>query len=240
MTEKLPKIDPFKPVQPRIPGVSDAPAAAKQPPALAQPDRVAAPESHSTPEPLPAKWIVAAITAAVVLVAAAALWNRKPTDQSEQEGTVPASLPGSALHAARAGPPLPAGPGPIATTEELAKPWSARKFLFRNSLTGEMAPAVVVRLPGGTYWALSLQEPFGTCELEYVTDLKKLHDEYGYAADHPMVADPCNRSVFDLLRYGSGPVGLVRGEVEQGPAIRPPMAIEVREEGQKIVAVRME
>jgi hypothetical protein len=56
-----------------------------------------------------------------------------------------------------------------------------------------------------------------------------------------MVVNSCSHTVYDLLRYG-GPSdgGLVRGEVVQGTAIRPPMAIEVRVAGKQLVAVRME
>jgi hypothetical protein len=55
-----------------------------------------------------------------------------------------------------------------------------------------------------------------------------------------MIGDPCNRAVFDLLKYGTGPAGVVRGEIVQGPALRPPVAIQIRTEGSEIVAVRME
>ena len=100
---------------------------------------------------------------------------------------------------------------------------------------------MVVRLPGGEYWGFSLREPFGNCDLEYVTDMAALQTNYNFSADHPMVGDPCNHSVFDLMRYGTTPSGtLVRGEIEQGGAIRPPIAIEIRKDGNEIRAVRME
>ena len=99
---------------------------------------------------------------------------------------------------------------------------------------------MVVHLPEGGYWAFSLEEPYGRCELEFVTDVAKLRKEYGYPASHPMVGDPCTHTVYDLLRYGSAPAGLVRGEVVRGTAIRPPLAIEVRVEGHRVVAARTE
>ena len=99
---------------------------------------------------------------------------------------------------------------------------------------------MVVRLPGGALWAFSMREPYGTCDLEYVTDLRRLQQEYDFTASHPMVTDPCNKSVFDLTKYGNAPSGLVRGEVVQGPAFRPPLAIEVRSEKNQIIAVRTE
>ena len=166
-------------------------------------------------------------------------------------GTSPKASEPEAEPAAAASPaspqsPKPAeklatGPGPVATVGELAQPWAGRRFLFKDPVTSEPVPAMVVRLPDDSYWGFSLREPFGTCELEYVSDLQKLRSDYDYRADHPMIGNPCNHSVYDLLRYGSSSNGgLVRGEVVQGAGIRPPMAIEVRVDGKEIIAVRME
>ncbi len=137
---------------------------------------------------------------------------------------------------------LMVGPGPVATTAELAKPWSEREFLFRGPFSAEPAPAMVVRLPGGDLWGFFLREPFGECELKYVTDLQELADDYGYHAAHPMVVDPCTHAVYDLMRYGGGAPdgGLVRGDIVQGAGVRPPLAIEVRTDGKDIIAVRSE
>ena len=142
------------------------------------------------------------------------------------------------------GPPLdariPVGPGLIATTNELTKPWSAKRFYFRDPVSRKPVPAMVVHLPGGTFWGFSLREPYGECEMEFVPDAKKLQRNYNFSATYPMVGDPCNKTVFDLTRYGNAPSGLVRGEIEQGPAWRPPMAIEIRVQDNQIIAVRME
>lgn len=135
---------------------------------------------------------------------------------------------------------LPVGPGAIATKSQLARVWSARRFYFRDPMTLQTVSAMIVHLPDGAFWGFSLREPFGNCEMEYVTDLSKLEAKYGFSADHPMVGDPCNGTVFDLARYGSGPNGLVRGEIEKGPGLRPPVAIEIQERGDEILAVRME
>jgi hypothetical protein len=99
---------------------------------------------------------------------------------------------------------------------------------------------MVVRLPGGVFWAISMREPFGTCELEYVTNVQKLEADYQLAADHPMVADPCSHAVYDLTRYSPGPNGVVRGATAKGESIRPPIAIEVRVRGKEVVATRIE
>jgi hypothetical protein len=85
-----------------------------------------------------------------------------------------------------------------------------------------------------------LREPFGKCELEYVTNLEMLRRNYQFSADHPMLVSPCDQTVYDLLRYGGSSAGLVRGDIVQGTAIRPPMAIEIRQHGNEVVAVRME
>jgi hypothetical protein len=133
-------------------------------------------------------------------------------------------------------------PGPVATTEEMAKTWSSKRFMFRDPVTNQPLPAIVVRLPRGEYWGFSLREPFGNCDLEYVTDLETLGTKYRFHADHPMVIDPCNQTVYDLLKYGPGisTDSLVRGEIVQGSGIRPPIAIEIRTQGNQVLAARME
>jgi hypothetical protein len=137
-------------------------------------------------------------------------------------------------------PSMPLGPGPIATITELDKTWSSKRFLFRAPQTADDVPAMVVRLPGGVFWAISMREPFGTCDLEYVTNVQKLAADYQLTVDHPMVADPCNHAVYDLTRYSPGPNGVVRGATAKGESIRPPIAIEVRVRGKEIVATRIE
>lgn len=134
---------------------------------------------------------------------------------------------------------LPVAPGPIATTDELTQPWSAKKFLFRNA-KGKSFTAMLVKLPDNSYWAFFLREPYGSCELEYVTDLDKLSSEFGFSATHPMAVDPCSHTVFDLSQYGSGPSGEVRGEIVAGTGVRPPLAIEVEVHGTNIFATRAE
>ena len=99
---------------------------------------------------------------------------------------------------------------------------------------------MVVHLPRGGYWGFSLIEPYGTCRLEYVTDLQKLATVYGYRADHPLIADPCNKSLFDLLRYG-GPIDAsVRGDIVSGTSVRPPIAVEIQQRGNAILATEIE
>jgi len=141
-----------------------------------------------------------------------------------------------------------AAPG-IADTEEMAKPWSSKEFFIRNTITDENTPALLVRLATGSasqangYWAFSLNAPFGNCRLEYVTDLAKLKNDYGFAAaKHPMVGNPCNHTVFDPLKmtYLPGTSALVRGAIAQGSDLRPPLGIEIQVRGKEILAIRTE
>jgi hypothetical protein len=158
------------------------------------------------------------------------------------EVPAPAADPNAALpHATETEPG-------VASVEEMAEPWAAKDFVYRNRLSGENVPAVLVRLPSGSasqaanYWAFSLNAPFGNCKLEYVSDIERLRNEYGYrAAKHPMVGNPCSRAVFDPLKMMNIPGGVwVRGAIVQGSDLRPPLGIEVEIHGKHILAARME
>jgi|SRR5215469_5988808 len=233
------KLDPFKPNQPAIPGVASAP----QNPVSAANVAAAPAAASTTPKDALAKglptWIVMALVGVLFVIILGLWWSRRnPAEQAEAASTADTSAAGAG--ASNPAENLPKGPGEIASVDELAKPWACKRFQFKNSLTNETVPALAVHLPNGIYWGVSLREPFGTCEMEYVTDMSKLASQYNFRADHPMVVDPCNRAVFDLMKYGQGPNGLVRGEVVAGAAVRPPVAIELKAEGAKVVAVRME
>ncbi len=136
----------------------------------------------------------------------------------------------------------------VATVQEMAKPWSSKEFFIRNGLTGENTPGMLIRLPTGSalqasgYWAFSVNAPYGDCKLEYITDLAKLKSDYGFsAAKHPMVGNPCSRTLFDPLRMTTLPGDFfVRGAIVQGSDLRPPMGIEIRVRGKDILAIRTE
>jgi hypothetical protein len=238
------KFDPFKPEQPSIPGVPEAaengqsttPAA----PGISSPHRPAArslePQSQFV-------WLALAVVGALITTGGLFYWARSSASKPQPRAAVEASAPPVAGAKPASAEKLLIGPGPIATTAELSKPWSAKRFLFRDPLGGPNADlAIVVRLPGGQYWGLFLREPFGDCELDYITDVKKIESDYGYQADHPMVVNPCSHTVYDLMRYGSGALngGVVRGDIVQGAGIRPPMAIQIRTSGKEVIAVRSE
>jgi hypothetical protein len=245
-------LDPFKPAQPHIPGVSTPDEKAKeaeQAEHAQQATRTVVPPSgapEGSPQNLKLVWMGLGAAGALGIILLLFGHTHRAGTAKNSAVAAPAESPATAdASPASAGVPardvnLPTGPGKVATVTQLAKAWSASEFYFRDPLTLKQAPAMVVRLPGGELWGFSLHEPFGTCELEYVTDLGKLKRDYDFTGTHPMVGDPCNKSVFDLMRYGNAPAGLVRGEVVKGSAFRPPLAIEVRKQGDDIVAVRTE
>jgi hypothetical protein len=230
--------NPFRPADPSIPGVS-AKVKVKDP--AGPEEKWNAPSVRVPSSKMPPLWVILSATS-VALVCLIAVWWMRGTSAHEKNAAtdVTVATPVAASEPAKAPETLPVGPGEIATTSELAKEWSAKKFIFRDPLTSREAPAMVVHLPGGIYWGFSLVEPYGTCEMEFVTDMQRLQKEYGYRGRHPMVADPCTRAVFDLTRYGAGPAGLVRGEIAQGAAVRPPMAIEIQVRGKQVLAKKIE
>jgi len=134
----------------------------------------------------------------------------------------------------------------VATLSELAEPWSSKPFFFRSLTAAKYVPALIIRLPGPaaqnkSYWAFSLEAPFNRCQLEYVDDLAKLSAEYAFAANHPMVVNPCSHAVFDPLQLKELPGNImVRGAVARGYDPRPPYGIEVRISGNQVQALAME
>lgn len=238
------KFDPFKPQQPQIPGVP-----AKTQPVQSSSNRAVTDLASGTAAQQAAaispgdswpNWLrIGAAAAVVIVILGVAWWVRV---SSAKPAAQPANVP---IHDAESAPveptkSLPVGPGEIATDSQLQQPWSSQRFLFQSPVTGEVLPALAVRLPGGALWGISLRETFGRCELEYVTNLDTLRSKYRLRATHPMVADPCTGTVYDLSQYANGPNGLVRGQVVRGMADRPPLAVEIEQRGSSIVAVRME
>jgi hypothetical protein len=222
--------DRFHPEMPQIPGVTGAP-----PPSPAKSN--AANNHRLTP-------ILGAAAVAVAIVIAIVWWIKSAPRKAADSAGAEAAMADSPVPQP---PPLPAvspahaGPEVAATVGELSKPWSAKKFIFVKPLTHENVDAMVIRLPGGALWAFALQEPYGRCELEFVTDTGQLAAKYGYRASHPMVVNPCISTVYDPLKVG--PLGnstWARGEVVQGSGLRPPLSIDVVVSGRSIIADRME
>ncbi len=226
-----PPSDHFKADMPQIPGVSTT---------------VSRPATAGDPS------IKLGVELLAVLLAAflGARWALRPShaepkaaDQQPQiEVPSPAPDPSTLLPHA-----TDSAPG-IAAVGEIAKPWSSKEFFIRNGLSGENIPGMLVRLPTGSasqasgYWAFSMNSPYGNCRLEYVTDLAKLKSDYGFpAAQHPMVGNPCSRTLFDPLKMASLPGNFfVRGGIVQGSDLRPPLGVEIRVRGKDILAIRAE
>jgi hypothetical protein len=221
----------FKSEMPQIPGVSGS-------------------GQRGSPSNSPATRLVVGLVAMLLVVFLGARWalrpkhgNPRPAEQQPQiEVPSPAPDPSTLLpHATEANPG-------IADVTEMAKPWSSKQFYIRNRLSGENIPALLVRLPGGSasqangYWAFSLNSPYGNCQLEYLTDLDKLKNDYGFqGAKHPMVGNPCSHTVFDPLKMTNLPGNVwVRGAIVQGSDLRPPLGIELKIQGKDILAVRTE
>lgn len=225
-----PSSDRFKTEMPQIPGVSG-------------------PGSRPSGAANPAVKLVIGLLALLLIVFLGARWALRPKhveprveQQPQIEVPSPAPDPSTLLPHA-----TDAHPG-IADVAEMAKPWSSKQFFIRNGLTGENIPAMLIRLPTGSgsqssgYWAFSLSAPYGNCQLEYITDLDKLKSEYGFRAPrHPMVGNPCSRTVFDPLKMSNLPGNVwVRGGIAQGSDLRPPLGIELEVKGKDILAVRSE
>jgi hypothetical protein len=135
----------------------------------------------------------------------------------------------------------------VGGVQELAEPWSAKTFTFHKPENKESVSSMMVRLPDsapdqpGSYWAFSLQPLFGHCQLEYITDVQKLSNDYRFEAKHPMVADPCSRAVFDPLQMADMPGGTwARGAIVKGAAFRPPLGIEIVIKSDQLIAAKME
>jgi hypothetical protein len=198
----------------------------------------------------PAVKLVIGLLALLLIVFVGARWALRPKhvepvaaeQQPQIEVPSPAPDPSTLLpHATEAAPG-------IADTTEMAKPWSTKQFFIRNGLTGENIPALLIRLPTGSasqsrgYWAFSLKSPYGDCQLEYISDLAKLQNEYGFrGAKHPMVGNPCSRTVFDPLKSTKLPGDVwVQGAIVQGSDLRPPLGVEIDVRGKNILAIRAE
>jgi hypothetical protein len=239
MTIEDKKPDPFKPQQPLIPGVSGSEQKLPEPQSAGPATSGIQDFVAQLPSRMPPNGILVAIGAALILGMGIAWWTHGSTAKDVDPAPIlPAEV--STPEPAKPAEKLPVGPGPIANIDELAKPWASQRFVFHDPATSADAPAIVVHLPGGTNWAFSLREPYGNCELVYLEDAQELRSQYGFRAEHAMVVDPCNKSVFDLAKYGPGPNGLVRGQIVQGPAVRPPIAIETKTKGKQIIALRLE
>ncbi len=151
-------------------------------------------------------WKRAAIAVGALLILGSfGAWIMMRTSHHETEAVVvPVLEPSPAVEdlPARSASRAPIN-NDIGTVEQLATPWSAKKFTFTRALNGEQFPAIAIRLPGtnghtaASYWVILLKSPFGNCLLEYLSDPKEITSRFGYSANHPMVADACSNTLYD-------------------------------------------
>jgi hypothetical protein len=227
-----PQSDRFKAEMPQIPGVS-----------ATAPRRTGVAEN-------PAVRLVAGLLVVVVLCLVGARWlfHSKRTEATAPPAPAQIEVPTPPADATPSVPRATAANPEIATVAEMAKPWSSKEFFFVDHFSKESTPALLIRLTSGSasqpegYWALSMKAPYGSCQLEYISDTAKLKDQYGFnAARHPMVGDPCSRTVFDPLKMSEIPGNIwVRGSIAQGSDLRPPLGIEIQIRNKSILATRME
>src|SRR5271168_2735817 len=148
MPDNSSKKDAFNPPQPTIPGVSKPPAPDATQSAATQSGATQSSPAQSAGLPT---WITLSIAGALILVIVGVWWSRR-TPAEEITPVQTTDLPAAAA-AAPSTPAsnLPVAPGEVATTDELASTWAAKKFLFHSNVNGEQIPAMIVHLPGGTY-----------------------------------------------------------------------------------------
>jgi hypothetical protein len=230
----------LKPQMPQVPGVGNQTATGA----------TEAPASAEKPRSDLGKMIGMAAAALVVGLVAAWLFLHAPRG-SRAPASRDAAKSDAASGAPRASAVVPAPPPAdgsviVAALDELAQPWSSKSFQFRKRLSGDYVDALAVRLPGNaarasSFWGFSLEEPFTKCRLEYITDLARLSNQYGYAATHPMVVSSCNSAIYDPLKMGTLSTNAwVRGQVVSGSGLRPPTSIELRIDGNRLVATQIE
>ena len=75
---------------------------------------------------------------------------------------------------------------------------------------------MVVRLQRGSIWGFSLRYRLESRELEYVSDLEVSRRDHPIQWRRSDGSDPCEHTIYDLLRYGSSSAGLVRGDIVAG------------------------
>jgi Rieske Fe-S protein len=117
---------------------------------------------------------------------------------------------------------------PVARLNDLAQPWLSIKFTLQDDDGTEM-PCIVIRLPGGAWYASSLICPHNKCTVMYVTDIDMARDSFNVETKTPVLACPCHFSVFDVTE---------NGRVMAGPAPHPPLQLHVTEQGNDIFVSR--
>jgi hypothetical protein len=202
----------------------------------------------SAPNPMLPMIIGLVVIGIVLLFAVRWLSRNKPIEPARAEQAPQLEIPSPPPDPASLLPHATESDPAIANVADLSKPWASADFFVRNRLTGENIPATIVRLPSGSpslptgYWAFSRKAPYGSCQLEYIADLNRLRNDYGFArANHPLVGNPCSRTLYDPLKTSNLPGDVwMRGAIVQGSDIRPPLGVEIKVQGKQILAMRSE
>jgi hypothetical protein len=195
--------------------------------------------------------LIAVVAGVVLLLGGIAVWRMLGGSHGLSDAATRELVP-SPAPAELPPPPSSSSSSQHATNEigslaELSEPWASKKFQYSHGLSRENVAAIAIRLPVGngkgatSYWGILLKAPYGQCDLQFISDLDQISAKYGYRATHPMVIDPCSSTIYDPLKMGTLPNGSwARGDIVQGAGFRPPMQIEIRIEGDKLIAGRSE
>ena len=137
------KLDPFKPTTPALPGVPQRAPEEKKP----EETKAAAPQTGTPPPWQSPKMMMNAGISAVVLIGVVALswWAFKPAPPPApvviEQPTSASPAENAAQGTGTPAPQLPDAPGPVATVEEMAKPWSVVRSRSAREIT-KPAPAL--------------------------------------------------------------------------------------------------
>src|SRR5580704_11121749 len=147
--------DYFKPPKPVIPGVPEdepekKPEEKNKPEAAVKPPQRPAPQLPPRPAPPEDKnsrvIAIGICLGAILCVAMAVVFWKLHTSAPLTDLPTASATPDAVAELALPAKPvadLPVGPGVIASSDELAKPWSSKSFLFRDAITGTEVPALV-------------------------------------------------------------------------------------------------
>ncbi len=134
---------------------------------------------------------------------------------------------------------VPVSPQKVAPLSDLETLWDAVPFAVKTQ-AGE-TPALVFRVPEAVPGGLSVGEQHYLafsrvcthlgCPVSLRRDLGTLEVAFNYRAEHPVLACPCHLSVF-------APLGA--GKAVSGPAREPLPRVQLRVQGENLVAVGLE
>jgi hypothetical protein len=220
----------FKAEMPQIPGVSPA---------------VTGPKRRPSSFPLLAGVLIAGI---VFFLAARWFSRPHPTQHDRVQPTPQIEVPAPPPDPASLLPHVNKASPEVTEIATLSKPWSSVDFYIHDLTTDENVLATIIRLPTGSpnsltsYYGFSRKAPSGTCQLEYITDLDKLRNDYGYRpATHPLVGNPCTHTLYDSLKTTNLTDNVwIRGAIVQGSDVRPPLGVELALHNNQILAIRTE